>query len=486
MKDIKYNLELYRNVIKDTKKEFNKIKQIINKIDSTNNTNKEIPDYIKSDLIKLDNNNIEIKNKINNITNTIMEITKITKKIKINKEELKLLLKLFKSQCDNLPSDIHNYMTTINNLETFQILRNHFEPVKEHFGIVDDVVSGLKSAIASPLEKAARSVGDTLSSSLAPLYNKVNDIYKDASRDITSKFDDARKNLSSLGNIASGITDLMSTIKDGANAAFNAASKMDFIGPAKKLVQPAIDFVTEKFDTIKEFFSKLVSKIVDGYEYMIDKLKIVGEYLYDIAKKIAELGKNFYNEYLEPLFMNIFGVMKELFFFLWENIVPLLRRLVTFIIKELPAFIQKTVTNIKIFHGNFNKAPLVVIIISLLVFIGIQIYLNKLLGTQSTVPHLFLIFLTISIVLDQVNNNMNNLIYVQQYLSIIIIYIFKFKPIKQIFKLSDKFGEDYYLSTNELYSVYKKNKTKMLILVLILLVLMKKIISNLKTTIFKK
>lgn len=480
MNHIKYNLELYNNIIKDSKKELDKYKLLI---DSLDNNNIDIPDYIQDDLNNLNKYNNNIQKYIDNLNNITFQIKNILNNK--NKEELKLLFKLLKSQYDNLPNIINNYIKNINNLNTFKILREQFEQIREDFlPSVNDIVSGVKNALTSPINNAADTIKKSLDNTLSPVIKKVNSSLDSATSNIKNKFTEATKYLSNTGNLVSDISKLMNTIKSTTSKTFDTVKKMDITKSAKNIINPALKFITEKFDNIKDFFGKLVKKITDIFTYMIDKFKIIGKYLSDIALKIAKFGKNFYDKYLEPLFKKMFGVMKDFFVFLWKNIVPLLKKLVKFIISDLPVLIKKTAFNIRDFFLKVNKAPLIVIIISIVTYIGLQVFLNKIVNSPVSIPYFVILFFTITIIFDQINNNMHNLVKLQQYLSVIIIYAFSFKPIKNFFKLSDNFGKDYYLSNDELYKTYKKNKTVIFITIFVMIGLTKKIIFKLINNVF--
>ena len=165
--------------------------------------------------------------------------------------------------------------------------------------------------------------------------------------------------------------------------------------------------------------------------------------------------------------------MKEVFIFIWNEVIPLLRRLIVFIVKELPILLKNFYENMKRFSINLYNTSLVSALLVIIVFIGLQVYMKHLLNTEMTIPHVLLIFFTLSILWDQVMNNTERLISLQKSLISIIVWFFKLAPIRNMFNLSPEFGTDILKSFAELLISFSKNSTKYIITLLIMMVLIK-------------
>lgn len=485
MNDIKKNIIKYNNILDKTQKELTKYNYIINKINNNYDNDDFIPTFINNDFVKLDKNNEFIQSKMNNINNILSNISNNIKIYNKENEELKLLLKLLIPLYNELPINIHIYMNNIYNLETLQILRNHFDPVTEEFiPSISDIKDGVVNALSGPFNAVGNSLKTGFDATVKPLLSKIDNSLKDVGVNMGKEFGKMTNYLADTKRISSDISGLLSKISKGAENAIDSVKKFDFEGKASVITKPFLNFFKENFGDIGKFFTNIGDKMVSGFNTVIDALKVAGKWIYEISIKIGEWGKTFFDKYLKPFFIEMFGVMKDLFLFIWESVVPLLKKLIKFIVVDLPKYIKNTLLDLNEFRKKFSRAPLVISIITIITFIGIQVILTKILNTQNTIPHLLLMYFTATIVLDQVNNNFKNILIIQEYLYIYVIYFFKINYIRQMFKLSNNFGNDYYESIDELSNIYYKNKTKIYILILIFLIIIKMFLKRYINTFF--
>jgi hypothetical protein len=202
-----------------------------------------------------------------------------------------------------------------------------------------------------------------------------------------------------------------------------------------------------------------------------DKFESVIKEIVKIGEKVEKMGETFYNKYMKPIFYEIFGIMKEVFEFIWKDGITSLKNLILFIINEGPIFLKK----LKIFAINYYNTMFISTVLTIFIFVGTQIYLKRLLETESTIPHLILFIITAYIMWNIIMNNTNNLKDVQEKLFSFVILLLKSYPIRKLFGLSDNFGKDTKKSIYELSKVMNRNPLPTIIFVILTLNLIKSI-----------
>ena len=236
--------------------------------------------------------------------------------------------------------------------------------------------------------------------------------------------------------------------------------------------------IKEEFSKIQEFFKKFVTEIKKIFGLIIDKFKIMINEIVKISKIVANFGETFYNKYLKPIFFEIFGAMKEVFKFIWNELIPILKKLIRFIIYDLPILIKKSGELVKRFTVNFYNAPLVSILLLGIVFLGMQVYMKHLLNTELTIPHLLLFFFSFTILWDQLMNHTDIMTKYQHVLTSFLVSIFKIEFMKKTFGLSANFGKDILKSIQELVISFYRNPTKIILGTMIVLAIIKILLTN--------
>jgi uncharacterized protein YukE len=227
----------------------------------------------------------------------------------------------------------------------------------------------------------------------------------------------------------------------------------------------------EEFEKITNFFNSFAKKLIEIFKMISDKFESVIKEIVKIGKKVEKMGEKFFNKYMKPIFFEIFGAMKEVFEFIWKDVIPILKNLILFIINEGPIILKK----LKIFAINYYNTMFISTVLTIFIFVGTQIYLKRLLETESTIPHLILFIITASIMWNIIMNNTDNLKDVQKNFFSFVIFLLKSYPIRKLLGLSNNFGKDIKESINEIAKVMNRNPLPTIIFVIITLNLIKSI-----------
>lgn len=228
----------------------------------------------------------------------------------------------------------------------------------------------------------------------------------------------------------------------------------------------------EEFNKIDKFFDSFAKKLIEIFKMISNKFESVIHEIVKIGEKVEEMGETFYNKYMKPIFYEIFGIMKEVFEFIWKDLIPILKKIILFIIYEGPIILKK----LKIFAINYYNTMFISTVLTIFIFIGTQVYLKRLLETDSTIPHLILFIITAYIMWNLIMNNTENLKDVQKNLFSFIVFLLKSYPIRKLLGLSDNFGEDIKESIYELSKVLNKNPLSTIIFIILILNLVKTIV----------
>ncbi len=258
------------------------------------------------------------------------------------------------------------------------------------------------------------------------------------------------KNLEEF-NIGSIVNPIIRPIKSGFNSIKGGFNKVKdtttkigkgIANATKKITTTVVRTITEQFKKIKDFFVNFGKQIVKIFKIIIKKFEELGKHIVRIGKIVANFGKTFYNKFLKPLFMAVFGAMKTVFEFIVKYVLPFLKKVIMFIIKEVPKiiiWIGKTTVR---YFKNYYQTFLIAWLIFIGVYFGTQIYLHKLTGLQSSIPWQLLLIFSLVIMIDQVLNNAANLKHYQKKLVNLLISILRHDIVKKIFNLPPNFGRN--------------------------------------------
>jgi predicted nucleic acid-binding Zn-ribbon protein len=227
----------------------------------------------------------------------------------------------------------------------------------------------------------------------------------------------------------------------------------------------------EEFEKITNFFNSFAKKLIEIFKMISDKFESVIKEIVKIGKTVEKMGETFFNKYMKPIFFEIFGAMKEVFEFIWKDVIPFLKNVILFIIKEVPIILQ----NLKIFAINYYNTMFISTILTIFIFVGTQIYLKRLLETESTIPHLILFIITAYIMWNIIMNNTDNLKDVQEKFFSFVILLLKSYPFRKLLGLSDNFGENTKESIDEIAKVLNRKPLLTIIFVIVTLNLVKSI-----------
>jgi len=514
--DINYNINYYNQLINETALQFDTFENKIRKFRKSNDhpldrlkrslVDSDLsPSYMKKDFAFIETYGTNIDNSMNNIIESLIEL-----RLNPSQAQAQAQTKSINNKCTLLSSDIERFINGLRELETLKIVNDKFgdnlikdirldlkekfssdegfnegfneafneafnEGFDEEFNI-NDIGNKVKDAVVNPV----KDVANNMSSSIKNVVNS-------SIGQVTSQVDNMKNVVNSgLNNVTSSVTGSVNTLTSQINSTISTikSSTDKVISETGKITQEIPKQTTmitnmisskikEEFGKIQGFFNKFVEEITRIFNLMIEKFKMMTNEIVKISKMIAEFGENFYNKYLKPIFYEIFGVMKEVFIFIWNEVIPLLRRLIVFIVKELPILLRDFYTNMKRFSINLYNTSFISTLLVIGVFIGLQVYMKHLLNTDMTIPHVLLIFFTLTILWDQVMNNTKRLKSMQTSLISGIVWFFSLGPIRNLFNLSPDFGKNILKSIAELTISYSKNATKYTITFLILLVVLK-------------
>lgn len=237
----------------------------------------------------------------------------------------------------------------------------------------------------------------------------------------------------------------------------------------EKPIQGLEDKMKEEFEKIEDFFKSFAKKLIDTFKMISDKFESVINEIVKIGEKIEKMGETFFNKYMKPIFYEIFGAMKEVFEFIWKDVIPILKKLILFIVNEGPIIIKRLYVLSKQFAINYYHTMFISTVLTIIIFVGTQVYLKRLLETESTIPHLLLFIVTSYIMWNLIMNNTENLKNVQKGIFSFVVFTLKSYPIRKLLGLSDSFGEDIEESIDELGKVLSKNPLTTIILIIFIL-----------------
>ena len=457
--------------------------------------------YMVRDLeyIQSESNNIE--QNLDLLLESFTEINKmgLNKSSKRN-NQIMLIESLpdIKQRCSLVASNIDNFSKQLQQLETLKLLSEEhrsgilsdvqredfynnytnytdYTDISEDFNI-GDIGRKVTDAVVRPIQNTANNLSRGISSTVNRSIGKITGQFNAIGNKVNSSVNSVKSSVNnSVNSLKGSINNALNTVKRNANNVVQQTVRVAKEVPRQtKLITSMIGRkITEEFKKIQEFFKRFVQQMTRIFGLIVDKFKVIINEIVKISKIVAKFGENFYKKYLKPIFFEIFGVMKQVFEFIWKELIPILRKIVRWIIYDLPRLLAKLYRELKRFSINLYRNPLASGLLVLGVFIGLQVYMKHLLDTEMVIPHIILIFLTLSILWDQLMNNTRNINRIQQWLVRTIVKIFSSPFIKNRLRLSKDFGSNIAKSFIELLKVFSKNSTKFIIGFLILLVLIK-------------
>ena len=506
--DINYNINYYNQLINETALQFDTFENKIRKFRKSNDhpldrlkrslVDSDLsPSYMKKDFAFIETYGTNIDNSMNNIIESLIEL-----RLNPSQAQTQAQTKSINNKCTLLSSDIERFINGLRELETLKIVNDKFGDnlikdirldLKEKFGSdeafseafseafneefnINDIGNKVKDAVVNPVKDVANNMSSNIKNVVNSSIGKVTSQVDNMKNVVNSGLNKVSSSVTgSVNTLTSQINTTISTIKSSTDKVISETGRITKEIPKQTTMITNLisSKIKEEFGKIQGFFNKFVEEITRIFNLIVEKFKMMTNEIVKISKMVAEFGENFYNKYLKPIFYEIFGVMKEVFVFIWKEVIPLLRSLIVFIVKDLPILLRDFYTNMKRFSINLYNTSFISALLVVGVFIGLQVYMKHLLNTDMTIPHVLLIFFTLTILWDQVMNNTERLKAMQSSLISGIVWFFSLGPIRNLFNLSPDFGKNILKSIAELTISYSKNATKYTITFLILLVVLK-------------
>ena len=488
-------IEKYLLLSDSTLSELNQLKHTISNISETNNGRSSdiLEPYMMRDLeyIQTESNNIE--QNLDLLLESFKEINKINLDKPNKTKSSIMLLESFpdiKQRCSLVAFNIDNFSKQLQQLETLKLLSEEHRSgilrdvqnedfynsdIAEDFNI-GDIGRKVTDAVVRPIQNTAnnlsRGITSTVNRSIGQISNQFNAIGNKVNSSVNSVKSSVN---SSVNSLKGSINNALDSVKRNANNVVQQTVRVANEVPKQtKMITGIIaKKITEEFGKIQEFFKRFVEQMTRIFGLIVDKFKVIINEIVKISKIVASFGENFYKKYLKPIFFEIFGFMKQVFEFIWNELIPILRKTIKWIIYDLPRILAKVYRELKRFTINLYHNPLASGLLVVGVFIGLQVYTKHLLDTEMVIPHILLILLTLSILWDQLMNNTRNINKVQKWLVQTIVKIFSSPFLKKRLALSNNFGSNSSRSFIELLKIFSKNSTKFIIGFLISLVLIK-------------
>ena len=494
-------IETFLSLSELTLSELNRLNQF-DRFDKLNQTNRSKTDsieilepYMIRDLeyIQSESNNIE--HNLDLLLESFTEINNIGLNQSSKRNSTIMLIESLpniKQRCSLVASNIDNFSKQLQQLETLKLLSeehrsgilsdiqkedfyNTYTDISEDFNI-GDIGRKVTDAVVRPIQNTANNLSRGISSTVNRSIGKITGQFNAIGNKVNSSVNSVKSSVNnSVNSLKGSINNALNTVKRNANNVVQQTVRVANEVPKQtKMITSMIGRkITEEFAKILEFFKRFVQQMTRIFGLIVDKFKVIINEIVKISKIVAKFGENFYKKYLKPIFFEIFGVMKQVFEFIWKELIPVLRNIVRWIIYDLPRLLAKLYKNLKRFSINLYHNPLASGLLVLGVFIGLQVYTKHLLDTEMVIPHIILILLTLSILWDQLMNNTKNINRIQRWMVQTIVKIFSSSFIKNRLRLSKNFGSDIAKSFIELLKVFSKNSTQFIIGFLILLVLIK-------------
>lgn len=353
-------------------------------------------------------------------------------------------------------------------------IKNSFtKPINDLRNDITGTLHNIENNITRPINDLENKVtgtfngiGNQIGSSFNNLENKMENSFEGIGHKIEGKFTD-------IGN------DLKNDFNKVKTGVLDATSKVEKIAEqipeeTKKIVNLVGDKMKEEFEKMDSFFNTLGKKIVETFLMIGDKLEMVLAQIVKIGKLIENFGEHFYNKFLKPIIYEIFGVMKDVFDFIWKYIIPFLKNIVVFLVKYVPIIAVSIYQGAKIFTTNLYETLLISSLLAPTIFASLNIFFFLYLEQPYPIFLPLVYFITTITMFNLIMYNKDYLKDKQHKLISYIIFIHKSNVFQKIFgKVPEDFGKDIEKSLEYLYKRSKKNPISSLVSTIIFLLVIK-------------
>jgi len=469
---------------------------MINDLDFVNKNGKKI----NNNLLSLENYLVDLHNTINDNIDPLD--SESSSKRSTKEYEIKIILikakKNIKQKCTLFKRNIYNFSQGLKKLETLKHLdhkyENYHNNINENFGIGDigNIGDKIKNELIKPIENVSKDLSNKIKDSTSSAFNSVNSKLNNITDSVSSSVNSIKSSVTSkIDDMNSTLNKTVGTMQSGVNKAIDKTAQVskEFPEQATRISKVVGNQITEEFNKVQIFFKELIDRVLDVLKIIVSKYDMIIKEIIKISHTIANFSENFYNKYLKPIFYEIFGTMKQVFEFIWRELVPYLRRLLLFIVRDLPNLLYRLYVNITIFSKNLAQSFIISVLLTFLIFFGLQVYAKFLFETEFTIPHIVLLYFTCYLMVYLIFNYIETLKYLQNKLIQFVIAIIKSSLGRWILKkianvdLPDYFGRDILRSVIFLLKLISKYVVHLIIFLLIFFVIIKLIVKNGPSTI---
>jgi len=371
--------------------------------------------------------NNKILNKFNKYDTIISNISNCNNYDKIDDNIIKLLnnKKKIKHNCNIISTNIDNFLykkNDVNNINNYDIIYNSLLNIKNDINDLDIHICDNK-------------------------YIKI--IHRehwDIIRDIKKGADVIKNSVEDLGNfLLKGIIDFIKNIV--GNIGNSITQGISFIG---KLILDIFKPIISVFDKIFNFLNKTSKKVIDIFN--------------TVSKKI-------------------FSIIKYIYKLIINKIIPLLKKILFFLIKFVPYIYTEIYKLLSIFIINIKKVYIISPLILFLMVILFQKYLKILSDHDNILDPYIIYIISIVIICFLIIFKCNTLLFYQSFIINKLLFILSNDKIKKYINIPRNNNNN----NNEILLFILYNNPKILFILLFILVFLRLIIYTLiKKYIYKK
>ena len=403
---------------------------------------------------------------LKNVGNTIVHTTEnVGDTIKSGFEHLDFptigdIKNSFTKPIDELRKDItgtlhnveNNITRPINNLEnkvsgTFNGIEKQ---IGSSFNNLENKILNSFETIGNKIENTFEGVEHKIEGKFIDIDHKMENSFEGLEHKIEGKFID-------IGNdLKNDFNKVKTDVSDVANKAEKIAEQIP--EETKKIVSLVGDKMKEEFSKMDSFFNTLGKKIVKTFLMIGDKLEMVLGQIVKIGKLIENFGEYFYNKFLKPILYDIFGMMKDVFEFIWKYIIPFLKKIVVFLVKYVPIIALDIYEGSKKFTTNLYETLFISLLIAPTIFVSLNMFFFLYLEHPYPILLPLVYIITALTMFNLIMYNKDFLKDKQHKLLSYIIFINKSNVFQKIFgKVPKDFGKNIEKS---LEFIYKRSKEK--------------------------
>jgi hypothetical protein len=405
------------------------------------------------------------------------------------------------------PKQVLNTLKNVGNT-IVHTAENVGDTIKSSFEHLDfPTIGDIKNSFTKPIDELRNNITGTLHNvennitrPINDLENKITGTFNGIEKQIGSTFNNLENKMENsfegIGHKIEGkFTDIGNDLKNDFNkvktGVLDATSKVEKIAEqipeeTKKIVSLVGDKMKEEFSKMESFFNTLGKKIVEAFLMIGEKLEMVLGQIVKIGKLIENFGEYFYNKFLKPIMYDIFGMMKEVFEFIWTYIIPFLKNIVLFLVKYVPIIALDIYQGSKKFAINLYETLFISSLIAPTIFISLNMFFFLYLENPYPILLPLVYIITALTMFNLIMYNKDFLKDKQHKLISYIIFINKSHVFQKIFgKVPTDFGKDIGKSLEFLYKRSKENPISSLVSTMIFLLVIKIIFKLSYRTVFR-